>query len=331
MDLTAFPRVCFAHLPTPIEPLDRLSERLGGPRIWVKRDDCTGLATGGNKTRKLEFVVGAALEAGADTLVTTGALQSNHVRQTAAACARFGLQCEAVLQRAVPRSGPEYEEGGNVMLDRLFGARLHVVDKDADAETEMERVADGLRSAGRSPWIVPRGGSNPTGALGYALAAFEIEHQANAMGLSLDALVHASGSAGTQAGLVAGLVGNDNPLPVIGVSVARPRGMLHTMVHELAMETATVMGAVGGVVAERVEVDDTHVGDGYGVPTDGMVEAVRTVAETEGLLLDPVYTGKAVAGLIAMVRAGRFGKDDNVLFLHTGGSISLPAYRDAFA
>lgn len=331
MDLTRFPRVRLAHAPTPIEPLENLSKLLGGPRLWIKRDDCTGLALGGNKTRKLEFLVGAALAEGADTLITVGAVQSNHVRQTAAAAAKCGLACEIVLEDRVPDADVEYREGGNVLLDRLLGARLRIVPAGTNVDGAMEAVADELRAAGKRPYVIPGGGSNPTGAVGYAAVAFEIEAQANELGLRLDAILHATGSSGTQAGLIVGLVGHANPTPVLGVCVSRPAGVQEAQVRRLAAATAEHLGIRGAFPDDRVEATSDYVGQGYGLPTEGMREAVALLARHEGVLLDPVYSGKAMAGLIDLVRKGQWKAGQNVLFIHTGGTPGLFAYRSALS
>lgn len=239
IDFDAFPRFSLCHRPTPIEPMPRLGERLGGPRLFVKRDDCTGLAFGGNKTRKLEFLLGEALARGADTLVTQGAVQSNHVRQTAAAACRAGLACHALLERRVADPGPDYEDSGNVLLDRLFGATLEYRPAGLDMNAEGEAAAEALARRGRRPYFVPGGGSCPTGALGYALCAAEILDQSRRSGIVFDWIVLATGSSGTQAGLVAGLHGLGSDLPVIGISVSRPQEVQTALVHDLARRTAT--------------------------------------------------------------------------------------------
>lgn len=329
MNLAKFPRVNLCHRPTPLEPLERLSKALGGPRVLVKRDDCTGLAIGGNKTRKLEFLLGDALEHKADTLITVGATQSNHVRQTAAAAARFGLACEVVLERRLDGMGVEYEEGGNVLLDKLLDARLHYRAKGADMLAEAEALAQELRKKGARPYVIPGGGSNPVGSLGYVGAALELVAQANEIGVGVDWIVHASGSTGTQAGLVAGLAGVSSGIRVLGIGVGKPKAVMEEGVHALAQATAERLGVRGGVPRSAVAVDDGYIGPGYGQPTPEMVQAVTLAARREGLLLDPVYTGKAMAGLIDYCRKGRFGAKDTVVFLHTGGTPGLFSYRSA--
>ncbi len=325
-----FPRERLAHLPTPLEPLRALSNHLGGPQIYVKRDDCTGLATGGNKTRKLEFLVADALRQGADTLITAGAVQSNHARQTAAAAARFGLRCELVLARSVPWRDPGYETLGNVLYDRLLGARLHFVAGDVDRAEAMRRLAERLRDSGARPYVIPVGGSCPLGALGYVECAAELLAQTDAQGLSPDALVLASGSGGTQAGLVVGCQARGAAFPVIGVCDETPWEAVAGAVRPIADGVADLLGAVADIDWGRVEFLDSYAGPAYGVPTAETVAAISLVARLEGLLLDPVYSGKAMAGLIGLVRQGRFREGQTVLFLHTGGSAALDAYPSAF-
>jgi L-cysteate sulfo-lyase len=327
MHLARHPRLQLAHLPTPLEPLDRLSEILGGPRLWIKRDDCTGLATGGNKTRKLEFLLADALERRADTILTQGAVQSNHARQTAAAAARLGLKCEILLEHRVPDPDADYLESGNVLLDRLFGARLEYRPAGADMAAELEAAAERVSRAGGRPYAIPGGGSNPVGALGYVDAALELVRQADARRLRIDHVVHATGSAGTQAGLLVGLCGSHSGIPVLGIGVRATQDVQEANVFALAERTAAHAGAPGCVRREQVVANCDYVGPGYGLPTPGMVEAVELLARTEGILLDPVYSGKAMAGLVDLVRKGRFEKGQNVVFLHTGGAAGLFAYR----
>jgi L-cysteate sulfo-lyase len=329
MHLSRFPRVRLGHLPTPLEPMAELSRALGGPNLFVKRDDCTGLATGGNKTRKLEFLMGEAREQGAEIVVTQGAVQTNHGRQTAAAAARLGMACEILLERRVREPEPGYEVQGNVLLDRMFGATLSF-HEPGDMNARALARTEELRSQGRKAYFIPGGGSNPVGALGYVDCALELLQQANAMGLRIDHLVHATGSTGTQAGLLAGLEGANTGIPVIGISVRQPRQRQEEAVHALAQATAEYVGIKGGIDRARVLAYSDYVGDGYGVPTPAMVEAVALTARCEGILLDPVYSGKGMAGLIDLVRKGFFRREDNVVFLHTGGATALFAYANLF-
>jgi L-cysteate sulfo-lyase len=310
--------------------MERLSKLLGGPQVYVKRDDCTGLATGGNKTRKLDFLMGDALEQGADVVLTHGAVQSNHVRQTAAAAAKLGLKCRILLERRVPNVPEDYEATGNVFLDRLYGAEIAFRPAGLDLDAACEQLADELRQDGATPYVIPGGGSNRVGALGYASCALELLAQANDRGLRIDHVVHATGSAGTQAGLVAGLEGCNSGIAVYGISVRNPKALQEENVFRLASETADYLGIKGGVARDRVVADDDYVGPGYGQPTPEMVEAISLTALNEGILLDPVYSGKGMAGLIGLIRQSRFSKTENLVFLHTGGSAALFAYQDLF-
>ena len=327
IDFDKFARVSLCHQPTPIEPMPRLSEHLGGPRIFIKRDDCTGLATGGNKTRKLEFLVGEALAENADMLVTQGAVQSNHVRQTAAAACKMGMKCHVLLERRVPGRDPDYETTGNVLLDNIFGATHEFRPAGLDMNAECQAVTEKLRAQGHRPYFIPGGGSNPTGALGYANCAQEIADQATTSGQHFDWLVMGTGSTGTQAGLVAGFHAIGFGLPVMGVSVRQPRERQMNAVHGLTQKTLEKLGAQG-IALSKILVDDGYVGDGYGMPADSTLEAIRLLAQSEGILLDPVYSAKGMAGLIGMIRQGFFKPTDNVLFLHTGGATALFAYED---
>lgn len=331
MLLSRFPRVTFSHAPTPLEPMEQLRKKLGGPRLWIKRDDCTGLAQGGNKSRKLEFLVADALEKGCDTLITPGAVQSNHVRMTAAAAARHGLKAHAVLERRVATTDADYEENGNVLLDDLLGCPRSYVPSGGDVAAACAAIAAEMSAKGGKPYVIPGGGSNPVGALGYVACAIELADQAKQLGLSLTRVVHGTGSSGTQAGLVAGFAALGSPIEVFGVSVRHPRKKQEEMVFDLACRTADHLGRGGVVKRERVFADDGYVGPGYGLPTEGMIEAVTLVARTEGILLDPVYSGKAMAGLIDHIRKGSFRDDEDVVFLHTGGATALFGYKSLFA
>ncbi len=327
--LGAQPRLRLAHLPTPLEPLERLSAELGGPRILVKRDDCTGLGLGGNKTRKLEFLLAEAEAQGADTVITTGGIQSNHVRQTAAAAAKLGMACELVLTRVVPWGGPDYELSGNIQLDRLFGAKLHLHDGDTDRIAAMESLAESLRRSGRSPYLIPTGGSNAVGALGYVAAAVELAGQLGKAGEKVAAVVHACSSGGTQAGLTAGFAALNPDVRVVGIDVDANPPAVAAEVRRLAGEVWSQLGLPGSFQDEKVLLQPGYAGAAYGLPTEEMRDAVLRTARLEGLLLDPVYSGKAMAGLIGMIEAGDFGSDDTVVFLHTGGTPALFPYREA--
>ncbi len=331
LDLGRFPRVRLGHLPTPLEPMARLSARLGGPSLWIKRDDCTGLATGGNKTRKLEYLVADALQRGADTLITLGALQSNHARQTAAAAAKLGLKCVLILEERVSQPTDAYRHNGNILLDRLLGASLKVVPRGSSMTAAAERVADDVRRAGGKPYVIPGGGSNAVGALGYVGCALEILQQAAGLGVRVDRVVHATGSSGTQAGLIAGFDGMQSGVRVLGITVGRPRDNQERNVARLLDETWAHLGLKGAAPHDNIEANDSYFGEAYGIPTPAMKEAVGLVAENEGVLLDPVYSGKAMSGLIDLLRKDTFGKDENIVFVHTGGQAGLFAYEPAFA
>jgi len=311
------PRIRFAHLPTPIESLPRLEKALNGPHLLVKRDDQTGLAFGGNKTRKLEFLVAEAQAAGADTLITAGALQSNHCRQTAAAAAKFGFDCFLVLV-----GEPPAQASANLMLDNLFGANIVWTDKE-HRTTALKDTFDKLFDLGRKPYLVPYGGSNSTGALAYAFAMEEFVGQ----GVQADWIVFASSSGGTQAGLVLGAHLFDYPGKLLGISVDEPRATLQAQVAKLASEASGRLGPHIEFAPDQVLVNADYAAPGYGVLTDAERAAIRLFAKYEGLLLDPVYTGRAAAGLIDLIRKGFFKKEETVLFWHTGGQPALFAEK----
>ena len=313
-------RVSLGHLPTPLHALPRFTEKLGGPQLFVKRDDQTGLATGGNKTRKLEFLAADALEHKADTLITAGAPQSNHARQTAAAAARMGMRCVLVL-----RGQPPAERQGNLLLDELLGAQVRWAERDAVPAT-METVAAELRTQGRTPYIIPYGGSNPVGATGYVAAMEELMEQALPMGLRFDRMVFASSSGGTQAGLVVGAKATGYTGQVLGISVDEKREVLQARVAGLATETATHLKLNLRFAPGDILVNADYLGAGYGVMGALEREAIRLAAEMEGLLLDPVYTSRAFAGMIDLIRKGELQRGETVLFWHTGGTPALFAY-----
>ena len=326
--LSEFPRVTLGHLPTPLEHMPRLSAYLGGPEIWVKRDDCTGLATGGNKTRKLEFSMADALEHGADTIVTVGAVQSNHVRQTAAAACKLGLKCEVLLEHRVSEPSEPYATSGNVLLDRIFGANLREYPAGTDFDAAMNDVAAEIGAGGGRPYIIPGGASNKVGALGYVNCALELLSQAGGRGFVIDHLITATGSAGTQAGLIVGLKAMQSGTPLLGIGVNAPQEVQEERVYKLACETAELIGNPGIVLRDDIVANCDYVGEGYGIPTAGMNEAVLLLARLEGLLFDPVYSGKALAGMIDLIRNGEFASARNIVFLHTGGAAALFAYSD---
>ena len=331
LDLTAHPRYALMDGPTPVQHLSRLSRLLGDVDIYVKRDDLTGLGGGGSKLRKLEFLMGEALAQGADTIITVGARQSNHARLTAAAAARAGLACELVLARMVPREDDDYIHNGNVLLDALLGAQIHDLPRDADAMAFAQQRADELRNAGRNVYLAPLGGSSAVGNLGYAACAAEILAQARDAHLSFDRIVVPNGSGGTQAGLVAGMLAmGEDPLRIMSYNVLATHENTLSNTRLKAQETLALLRP-GAVLADAsVIVADGQRGEGYGIPTEAMREAVRLLASNEGLILDPVYSGKAFAGLLQEIRNGTIAAGSTVLFLMTGGLPGLYAYRSAF-
>jgi L-cysteate sulfo-lyase len=340
--LETIPRFRLGYLPTPLVPLDRLTTIVApaGPRVWLKRDDCTGLATGGNKTRKLEYLLADAQRAGADSVLTFGAVQSNHARQTAAACAAAGLPCHLILTRRVRSEHPAYERSGNVQLEHLLGASVDLVAPADAARAASEHLA-ALRAAGGKPYVVPTGGSNATGALGYVRCAYELLQQARALGFRLSDVVHASSSGGTQAGLIAGFA-------MLAESGSRPAVHgINVYEHDAARLAATVLALARAVLQESgpadmrseaaaaiapadVRVDARYLGPDYGIPDAATIAAIRLLAQCEGVLLDPVYSGKAFAGLLDRLRRGEFAGVADVVFVHTGGTAVLPVYDHVF-
>lgn len=318
-----FSRVPLAFLPTPLQPAPRLSAALGGPRILIKRDDMTGLALGGNKTRKLEFLLADALKQGADVILTAGAPQSNHCRQTAAAARQMGLDCVLVFT-----PGQHDEMQGNVLLDQLFRARI-VRTERSDSMAVMQGLADELRQAGHTPYVIPVGGSNAIGTLGYASAMHELAGQLGALEMSVSRLYFSSGSGGTHAGLLLGqhLFGPAN-LRLVGVSPSNKAEVITDKIASIANDAAQQLGLNVAFSPDNVLVYDQFVGLRYGISTPQSLEAISLFAESEGVLLDPVYTAKAAAGLIHDIRTGQINADETVIFLHTGGSPALFAYRD---
>lgn len=323
MPIQTLPRCSLAHLPTPLEPLPSLSKKLGGPQLLVKRDDQTGLALGGNKTRKLEFLLGQALAEHADVVLTAGAAQSNHCRQTAAAAARAGLACELVLGGQPPEV-----PAGNVLLDQILGARIHWTGPERRGE-RLGEVAEGLRAQGRRPYVIPYGGSNEIGAVGYAVAMEELAAQISAAGQQVDAIVFASSSGGTQAGLAVGARAVGFTAPIIGIRIDKgdpSDAPYEVALADLAGRTASRMGVAAAFAPGDFVVKDDYLGGGYGVVGDLEREAISLMAKYEGILLDPVYTGRAFGGLLDMLRRRAFSPAETVLFWHTGGAPALFAY-----
>ena len=323
--LDQFPRHRFAVLPTPFEHLPNLSADLD-EEIWSERDDCTCFALGGNKVRKLEFLLADAIAKGADTIVTAGGTQSNHVRQTAAAATKMGLSCACVLERV--RTDDLYETNGNALLDHLFGAEPHFIDLGADIDGAMASLCDDLSAGGRTVYQVPVGGSNPLGSLGYVDCAWELATQFRDADVHPSAIVHASGSAGTQAGLLVGLALAGLEIDVIGMCVSRGGDAQQTKVSELVDALCAFVGRPDLADVIEVRCDGAYVGSGYGIGTPEMSDAVKRVARTEGVFLDPVYTGKAMAGLIDYAKTGKFEGAGPIVFLHTGGAPALFVYPE---
>ena len=322
------PRTHLASLPTPLEYAPRLTQVLGGPRIWLKRDDLTGLAMGGNKARKLEFIMAQALAEGADVVITGAGKQSNHCRLTAAAARKLGLGCVLLLTGDAPTGSVS----GNLLLDAILGAQIRYVGDVQWWELEpfLEQTCVELTRAGKKPFVIPVGGSTPVGSAGYVNAVAELCGQMFEQGFAADYVVCACGSAGTQAGLVVGANSLSAGFMVLGFSVALSKAEAQRRVLALAEQTAELVVADCGVTGDDAQVSDEYIGEGYGIPSAGGLEAIGLVAQTEGVLLDPVYTGKAMAGLIGTVRAGGFKKTDELVFLHTGGVPALFASADSF-
>jgi L-cysteate sulfo-lyase len=328
--LNRFPRLGIAHLPTPLEPMTRLTAHLNGPRLWVKREDCTGLGLGGNKLRKLDYVLREAIAAGADTLVSGGVVQSNSQRQVAAAAAKLGLACHlAVYHGRLAPPSDDYEKTGNALLNRLFGATLHDVPWNGDRNGAIRDLAERLRSEGRRPYLVPYGVSNPLGAVAYASTVAEIAQQAHAQSFKPQAIVHCSGSGATQAGLVVGARACLPETRIVGIDIDAEPERVRADVLTYAKGAADLLDQPFD--ASDIEVVAGHAGPAYGVPHAATVKAIKLGASLEGLVLDPVYSAKGLAGLIALVGAGRWSKDQDVVFVHTGGAPTLFAYRHLFS
>jgi 1-aminocyclopropane-1-carboxylate deaminase len=328
--LPEWPRAALGTLPTPLHPLLRLTARLEGPEIWIKRDDLTGLVGGGNKTRKLEFVVGDAIRSGADTLVTVGAIQSNHTRQTAAAAARVGLGCVLLHNSWVPEAGAFYRKVGNLLLSQLLGAQLYydATERPVGDHGQLVALVQHLRERGRTPYLIPCGASeHPLGGLGYVACAAEIVAQAEELGVQFDHVLHCTGSGSTQAGLLAGFAALGAKAVVVGVSDDDEAEEKRERVLRIANATLAELG-----LTVRLSAGDVHVivadPSPYGVASAHTVDAIRLLARTEGLMADPVYEGKAIRGLIELVRSGELRRGQRVLLVHLGGNPAVHAYAD---
>lgn len=328
MDLTHIPRREYTHGATPIEYLNNLSELLNGPDIFIKRDDYLGLAGGGNKTRKLEFLVADALKNNADTLITCGAVQSNHCRLTLSAAKKEQLDCRLVLEERVEKSYNPKANGNNFLYNLLNVDDITVVPGGSDMLSEMEKVAEQVYAEGKKPYIIPMGGSNEIGAIGYVACAKEINQQLFESSTDIDYIITPSGSAGTHAGLLIGM--RDNNIPIVGISVNNEKSVQEENIYKLVQRTSDYLNLKNKIDKSSVKVFDDYIGPGYSLPTDDMKEAVELLAQREGILLDPVYTGKAMAGLIDLIRQGYFKQGEKVLFMHTGGSPALFNYSSLF-
>ena len=325
--LAALPTVPLGHWPTPLEPLPRLTAELGGPQIWIKRDDCSGLATGGNKTRKLEYLFADAQQHGADTIVSYGAVQSNHARQTAAACAKLGIECHLLLSRRVDRSDHNYMRNGNMLFNHLLNAHIHTFELD-DFEEGRLNILNTLEQQGKTVYQIPAGGSNAIGALGYSRCINELMWQAP---FTPTQIVHASASAGTQAGLVFGKAAQDYGVDILGINVFHPDpDTLRQRTAGLLRSMQDRFSAVQSVEKLPIHINHAYFGDAYGQPTRASLDAIKMFASLEGILLDPVYSSKAAAGLIDQVALGNFDRHEHVVFIHTGGAAALSAYDSAW-
>lgn len=328
MNLAKYERKRYIYGESPIEYLANLTERLGGPNIYIKRDDKLNLSVGGNKVRKLEFLMADAITQNADTIITCGAVQSNHCCLTLSAANKEKLKCQLILEERVANSYNPSANGNNFLYHLMGVEEVHVVPGGTDMMAEMERLAKELEDKGRKPYIVPGGGSNSIGALGYLACAQEILNQCFEMRLNIDKIVVTSGSGGTHSGLLAGMISSNANIPIIGIGVNKRKEEQTNLIMQKANEAAKKVNSKNTVKIEDVVVFDDYIGDGYSIPTDKMIEAVQLVAREEAILLDPVYTGKAMSGLIDLIRKQYFKKNENVLFIHTGGSSALFAYKD---
>ena len=331
MNLSRFPRHIYTPYVTPIEKLEHLTTHLGGPNIYMKRDDLLGLASGGNKTRKLEFLMADAVAQGADTIVTLGAVQSNHCRLTLAASITEGLKCHLVLEQRVPGSYDPHGSGNNFLYELLGAEAVYPVEAGADnVNAKVEEVVADLRAKGRKPYVIPGGGSNDIGGLGYVACAQEILNQLYEMQLKIDHIVLTSGSTGTHSGMLTGMKGSNAHIPITGIGINRKKDLQTQAVMALCEKLSVKLGLENPPTLDDIVVFEDYIGDGYSRPTPAMTEAIELLAKKEAILMDPVYTGKTMAGMIDLVKKGYFKDCENILFLHTGGSPALYAYTDLF-
>ena len=334
MQLSKYPRVKLIHSPTPLEYLENLTQHLDGPDIYIKRDDCTGLAFGGNKSRKLEFLIGDALKNKADVVITAGAVQSNHCRQTAAAATKFGMECIIV---AKPSWSKEYN--GNLFLDELLGAKLVLLEEDNEAldqggklsmEKTIENLMADLKTKGKNPYYIPVGGSNSIGSLGYISMTMELIAQANEMGIEIGSMVAASGSGGTQTGMILGADVEKSGIQTVGMAISSDATVVIPKLKDLCNQTSEYYELGLSYEEKDIIFNDNYIGEGYGIPSEEMIEAVKLLARKEGIILDPVYSGKAFAGMVDLIKKGYFDKSKAVVFIHTGGTPALFVYSDSF-
>ncbi len=324
-NLKSIPRIHLCLLPTPIVPLKRLSAHLGGAKIFMKRDDLTGVAFGGNKNRKLEFLLADAKEKKADVIVTEGALQSNHCLQTAACSAKLGFECELVLSGG----DPEFITG-NLLLDQILDVKIHRAEDSANRKDLMNRIEKKLKKIGKKPYIIPTGGSTDIGAFGYLNCIAEIAEQSKESGVNFNYFVHSTGSGGTQSGMLIGKQLYYPELEILGISEGEPKEKLRKIIKRIIQNFNEVRGLNLMIGEDLIKILEGYFGEGYGIPNQEMIDAVKLLARLEGVFLDPVYTGKAMAGLIDLVRTEVIPKDKNVLFLHSGGGPSIFSYNDVF-
>lgn len=330
MNLSNFPKRNYIQGYTPIEKLEHLTRHLHGPTIYMKRDDLTGLPFGGNKTRKLEFLMADALEQHADTIITCGAVQSNHCRLTLAAAIREGLKCQLVLEERIPSSYDYYANGNNLLFNLLKPEKIHVAPYGKNPADVMEELAQKLRLQGRRPYIIPVGGSNAIGDLGYVACMGEIIEQMDQMQIQFDRIFITSGSAGSHAGLLAGMKLSKRDIEIYGIGINRPQKAQERAILELANDTLEKLDEKPSITKEDVVVNCNYIGGGYSVPTEAMRQAVKLVAEKEAIMLDPTYTGKTMSGLIDLIEKGIIKKHETILFIHTGGTPGLFAHPEIF-
>lgn len=329
--LTARSKFKFLEGPTVIQPLNRLNELLNGVEVYVKREDVMGMGLAGNKLRKLEFLIGDALQKNADLIITSGGLQSNHARLTAVAAAYAGLDYELVLSKPVPKDDLEYSSNGNILLEHILDAKIHNLPKGADTQAFIDNRVEESKKEGRHPYLIPMGGSSPVGCLGYAACFYEIMEQAVQLGLHFNHIVVPNGSGGTHAGLIAGLkAAQVKEVEIKSYTVLSGLETARTTTYEKAAATLKLLDPELSLAVEELNIDPDFLGTGYGMPTKEMIAAVKLLAKTEGIFLDPVYSGKAFAGMLADISAGKFKKGDRVLFILTGGLPGLFAYRSTF-